>query len=192
MGDLTNIDDKPTANQEQDKTVAKAKKAAAGQGNGAEQGSDPGGRPSTYTEDLAAEICAQLAEGKSLRSILKTNESYPAMSTIFKWLRDNDSFSEQYTRAKAESADALADDIQDIADGTLDGTYDPQSARVAMDGKKWIASKLKPKVYGDKLDLTTGNEKLNRGMSDAELNAILDRAAAGATPGKAGQGTKAR
>lgn len=191
MGDLTNIDDKqPTPNQEQKAVVDKAKAAAAEQGSEGE-GRGPG-QPSTYTDDLATEICAQLAEGKSLRTVLKSSENMPAMSTVFLWLRTNDEFSEQYARAKAESADALADDIQDIADGVLNDKYEPHAARVAMDGKKWIASKLKPKVYGDKLDLTTGNEKLNRGMSDAELNAILDRAAAGSTPGKAGQGTKAR
>jgi hypothetical protein len=168
-GELTNIDGKP-------KAVAKS---AAGKGRAGK-----GGRPSSYNQDLADEICAQLAEGMSLRSILKANTNYPAMATIFNWLRTNEEFLEQYTRAKTESADALADNITDIAAQTLKGTHDPQSARVAMDGYKWVASKLKPKVYGDKLDLTTGNEKLNRGMSDAELNAILARA--GSTPDQAG------
>lgn len=77
------------------------------------------------------------------------------MATVFNWLGDETKkeFLEQYARAKEEAADALADDIQDISDKVLKKEYDPQAARVAMDGKKWIASKLKPKRYGDKLEV---------------------------------------
>lgn len=108
------------------------------------------GRPSTFTQDLANTICAQLAEGRSLRSVL-TDEGMPAMSTVFKWLNEDQVFSEQYARAKEESADALADDIADIAEKVLKGVYDPAAARVALDGKKWFASKMKPKKYGDRI-----------------------------------------
>lgn len=177
MGELENIDQpkaKPTA------TKSRAGKGRVGKGPGA---------PSTYTLDIADLICAGVAEGRSLRSVL-LDDGMPAMSTVFKWLREHDEFSEQYTRAKDASADALADEIIDVAHKTLKGTHDPQSARVAVDALKWSASKLKPKVYGDKLDLTTGNEKLNRGMSDAELNAILARA--GSIDDQAGAGTQAR
>lgn len=122
-------------------------------------------RPTDYTEELATKICAELAEGKSLRTVLKEDDM-PAMSTIFRWLADDDktSFREQYARAKEEAADALADDIQDISDKVLEKVYDPASARVAMDGKKWIAAKLKPKRYGDKLDVDaniSGNITIN-------------------------------
>lgn len=189
MSDLTNIeDDKPIANKAQAAVVSKAKKTAAEQGS-VGQGVG-GGRPSSFTPELGDYICAQLAEGRSLRRVLK-EDGMPAMSTIFRWLIDDDKqkFQEQYTRAKAESADALADEIIDLAHSVRNGSVDPQSARVAGDLMKWSASKLKPKVYGDKLDLTTGNEKLNRGMSDAELNAILERA--GSAAHQASTSTKA-
>lgn len=145
-----------------------------------------------FTPELGDEICAQIAEGQSLRKIL-TSKKMPAMSTVMRWLREDDKsdFQEQYAHAREAGADALADDIQDIADKVLKKTYDPHSARVAMDGKKWIASKLKPKVYGDKLDVTSGNEKLNRGMTDAELDAILAREQRTAAD-KASQGSQAR
>lgn len=111
-------------------------------------------RPTKYTQDLANTICSQLAEGRSLRSVL-ADEAMPSMATVFNWLGDETKkeFLEQYARAKEEAADALADDIQDISDKVLKKEYDPQAARVAMDGKKWIASKLKPKRYGDKLEV---------------------------------------
>lgn len=142
----------------------------------AEQGTEQPktGRPSSFTQDIADRICDELSDGKSLRKVCEA-EDMPSKVTVLKWLRDNQDFLTQYTRAKEESADSLADDIEAIAEGVLTRKYDPNSARVAMDGKKWVASKLKPKKYGDKLDLTTGNEKLNRGMTDAELDAILAR-----------------
>lgn len=111
------------------------------------------GRPTLYTDDLAAEICGRLAEGESMRSISR-DDAMPSMFTLFKWLRDNDEFSKQYARAKEESADSHADKIEDIANGVLEGRFDPQAARVAMDGFKWTASKLKPKKYGDKIDVS--------------------------------------
>ncbi len=132
----------------------------------------PAGRPSTYTDELADEICSQLSDGVSLRSICRQDDM-PAASSVFKWLRENDRFSEQYTKAKEESADALVEDMLDIADNdvadvvlvdgvplVVDGEMVKQThsakvahARLRVDTRKWAASKLKPKKYGDKLDL---------------------------------------
>ncbi len=116
------------------------------------------GRPSKYTEELANFICSEIAEGKSLRSIIRDNEHVPSMVTIFNWLGNHESFVNQYTRAKDQSAEALADDIQDIARRTLNGEFEANSARVALDAYKWTAAKLKPKTYGDKVDVTSGGE----------------------------------
>lgn len=95
----------------------------------------------------------------SLRKVCERDDM-PNKITVLRWLRDDKEFCAQYTRAKEDSADSLADDIQDLADDVLKGKYDPQAARVAGDLKKWSASKLKPKKYGDKLDLTSDGEKL--------------------------------
>lgn len=78
------------------------------------------------------------------------------MVTVYAWMREQPEFLKQYARAKEDSAEALADDIMDISDGVLSGRYDPQAARVALDGKKWTASKLKPKKYGDFREPSTG------------------------------------
>jgi hypothetical protein len=127
------------------------------------------GRPTDYTLELAARICARLSEGESLRSVCKSDDM-PATSTIFLWIQRHKEFSEQYARAKEESADALAEEILDIADdGSNDwmkrfSKDDPEGAaswmlngehvqrsRLRVDTRKWIASKLKPKKYGDKI-----------------------------------------
>jgi hypothetical protein len=121
------------------------------------------GRPTKYSESLADTICARLAEGESMRRIAR-DESMPALSTLFLWLRKHNGFSEQYVMAKQESADAMFEEILDIADnGTNDfvetqGGYKTNSeniqrSRLRIDTRKWMMSKMKPKKYGDKLEL---------------------------------------
>lgn len=134
----------------------------------------PIGRPTIFTKELADQICEQLAMGKSMRTVCR-DERMPAMSTIFSWLRTNEDFLEQYARAKEESADALVDEMIEIAD---DGSNDLMTitkgrtdyevenkevtnrSKLRVDTRKWIASKLKPKRYGDKLDLTSGGRAI--------------------------------
>lgn len=133
------------------------------------------GRPSIYTQELADNICEQLALGNSMRTVCAADDM-PAMSTVFKWLREDTKFSEQYARAKQESADYMAEELLEIADdGTNDyiekerpdgSTYEAlnsehvQRSRLRVDTRKWLMSKMKPKKYGEKLDLTTDGEKL--------------------------------
>lgn len=129
------------------------------------------GRPSIYSQELADNICAQLAEGISMRTVCKADDM-PDKSTVFKWLRTIPEFKDQYTRAKDESADALIEDSLDIADnGTNDwmSRNDPENAGFVLNGehiqrsrlrvetRKWLASKLKPKKYGEKVDLRHSN-----------------------------------
>jgi len=131
---------------------------------------NPGGRPTRYTLKLTDEICERLAVGESMRSIAR-DEGMPAMSTLFKWLRLYPKFTEQYDRAKVESADAMSEDCLDIADniegapvmvdgvplkvdGNLVKTIDSvsvQHAKLKVDTRKWLMSKMKPKKYGDKI-----------------------------------------
>lgn len=122
------------------------------------------GRPSTYTQELTDIICAELAEGKSLRTILKAKDM-PVMSTVFLWLRTNTSFSEQYARAKEEGADAMVDEMLSLADEAVQDSAAVNKARLQVDTRKWIASKLKPKKYGDKTDITTDGQPLSFNIS---------------------------
>ncbi|MCB0448420.1 MAG: hypothetical protein KDD03_13115 [Gelidibacter sp.] len=110
-------------------------------------------------------IIEGISNGKSLKSLLDNNKELPARQTVYNWLNSEHldfdvSFLDNYVRAREESADLDAETIQDIAEKTLNGTYDPQSARVAMDAYKWNASKKQPKKYGDKVDLTTNGKDI--------------------------------
>jgi len=104
----------------------------------------PAGRPSLYTEELALDICTQLAEGKSLRAICK-QEEYPTLSTVMLWVAQRPEFSEHYAHARELQSETMADDILFIADNE----EDVNRAKVQIDARKWIASKLKPKKYGN-------------------------------------------
>lgn len=107
------------------------------------------GRPPVFTDDDTEALCAYLAEGMSLRKAC-SQPGMPSIQTVFNWMRTRDGFVERYARAKAEAADAFAEDMLDIAD---DPSGDYQRDRLRVDTRKWLASKLKPKKYGEKLEL---------------------------------------
>lgn len=117
---------------------------------------NPKGRPSVYSQAVADRICEEIVIGRSLRSICQ-DKDMPSIASVIKWLREKDDFSSQYARAKEEQADTITDDMEDIA---RDNTIDVARARLIIDTRKWAASKLKPKKYGDKLDMTTNGKDL--------------------------------
>jgi hypothetical protein len=122
----------------------------------------PSGPPTTFTQEVADRICEALAEGHSLRSICAADDM-PAKSTVFKWLGEQPSFSDQYARAREAQADCLFDDILEIADDGRNDSYTDDEGRVRtdfdviarsklrVDARKWMAAKLRPRVYGEKL-----------------------------------------
>jgi hypothetical protein len=116
----------------------------------------PAGRPSIYTQEIADKICAEISTSiKSLRTICK-QDGMPSVVSVMSWLRTNDEFLKQYTRAKEEQADMMVEDMLTIADENsqdhtpFTGGNVINRDRLRVDTRKWIASKLKPKKYGDK------------------------------------------
>lgn len=132
------------------------------------------GRPSRYNNKIVVKICAELAKGRSLRTVCSI-EGMPSLDTVFNWIHKYPEFSERYARAKQEAADAMAEEILDISD---DGKNDwmekhfgnqkawvengeaLQRSRLRVDTRKWLMAKMKPKRYGETLDVTSGGEKL--------------------------------
>lgn len=109
----------------------------------------PVGRPTDYSEDLADKICELILSGMSLARICKL-DGMPEPASIYRWFRKYPEFCENYKRAKEDQADYFAEDIIDIAD--LASPEDVQVAKLRVDTRKWVASKFKPKKYGDTLD----------------------------------------
>ena len=109
-------------------------------------------------------IIEEMSEGASLKSILDNNP-LPSRQIIYNWLNSNHKdfdldFIDNYVRAREDSADLDAEQIKEIVDGVLDGTYKSDVGRVAMDGLKWSAGVKKPKKYGSKIDVTSGDKPL--------------------------------
>jgi len=134
-------------------------------------------RPSIFTEELGQKICQRISSGESLRSIVK-DEEMPSSSSIFRWLLDEDKkeFWEHYEKARNIQAEMMFEEILDIADDgqndwmereykdgssyiTLNTEHFGRS-RLRVDTRKWYLSKVLPKKYGDKMDLTSGGKPI--------------------------------
>ena len=113
-------------------------------------GTKPVGRPSKYSDELAELICARIANGESLRSICR-DDGMPSKITIQNWLNSNDSFLTQYVRARDERAEVHFEEMLEIADSVIADASEVAKARVQIDTRKWILSRMNPKKYGDKI-----------------------------------------
>lgn len=134
------------------------------------------GRPSKWNENLANKICLKIStSNKSLRTICK--EVNIDVAVVLKYLNQDEKFLAQYTRAKEEQADFLAEEMLEIADDSSNDTtkiYDKAGneievenrewvnrSRLRVETRKWIASKLKPKKYSDKIEIA-GNLEIKQ------------------------------
>ncbi len=109
---------------------------------------------SQFSPEIAELICSQLAQGKSLRAICETDEIPVAASTVCFWIHREDiapGFAEQYSRARRSQAELWADELVSISDTAKPEEYNV--ARLRVDTRKWILSKVLPKVYGDAMQL---------------------------------------
>jgi hypothetical protein len=120
------------------------------------------GRPSTFDQAIADIVCARMAEGESLLSICR-DETLPAASTIRTWALDNrEGFYAQYARARELQCEKMAEDILEISDdSSQDVTFDDNGnprlnnefaarSKLRVDTRKWLLSKVLPKIYGDR------------------------------------------
>lgn len=114
-------------------------------------------------------ILSEIEEGKSTRSILanRDKELLPSRKTFMEWLRDDKALSDQYARSMEVRADKIFDEIIEISDHTdqdhtaFTGSNVVQRDRLRIDARKWALSKMNPKKYGDKIDMTTNGENIS-------------------------------
>ncbi len=144
------------------------------------------GRPSKYTQELAALICERVATNPcGIKKITTLYPELPTMETIFQWRHKYKDFSESYARAKLLQADLLAESCLDISDDDSSDIRINEDgfeavnhefiarSRVRIDTRKWLASKLLPKQYGEQKlidDLKADNERVKE-----ELNALRSK-----------------
>lgn len=142
-------------------------------------------RPTDYSLELASAICAEIVDGMSLRSICRRDDM-PAISSVMLWLVKHAEFSEQYAHAREAQADTLADELLEICDDATNDWMEKRDkegkpcgiqadqehinrSRLRVDTRKWIASKLKPKKYGDRLALDSTVKHSADAFTDDEL-----------------------
>lgn len=122
-------------------------------------------------------ICNEIETGKSLREVLRDNDNMPSTQTFYKWIDTEIEKSKQYARSCELRADIIFDEMIEIADdGSKDYTTKEigdgvevqvlnsehiQRSRLRIDTRKWILSKMNPKKYGDKTDITTNGKEIN-------------------------------
>lgn len=125
------------------------------------------GRPSDFTPALAERILASLEEGKSLRAIC-AKAGMPARGTVHRWLNEIPDFRDRYARSRDIGLDVMADDLLRIANTPKLGKTKKTSGesvevtegdmishrRLVVDTMKWYLSKMAPRRYGDRLELS--------------------------------------
>lgn len=122
-----------------------------------------------FTRDMEDEICKLIASGISVAKIGKM-DGMPSAWLIHDHVLKDEDFRKRYACAREAQAEFYANEIVDIADQAskdieidadgkpyIDG-FAVQRARVMIDARKWYASKVAPKKYGDKLELSGNSE----------------------------------
>lgn len=114
-------------------------------------------------DEALSELCGHVIEGGHLAGFCKAKGI--AYVTMLDWINSADRRTEMYARAREDRSDVLADQIIAISDDSKSDTYiDGEGkervdtevvgrAKLRVDARKWVASKLKPRVYGEKLTL---------------------------------------
>lgn len=114
----------------------------------------PGGRPTDYTPDLAATICERMSEEEGgLVEVCKADDM-PSRSSVYLWLSQHKEFSDMYARAREDLGVFVAH--TGVKEAT--NAKDAQLGRLQFDARKWLASKLAHKQFGDKIALTGGDK----------------------------------
>lgn len=133
------------------------------------------GGQTKYSEALFKAICFDIStSSRGTKHICESHGiTYP---TLYNWINNDEELFKQYARAKDMQADMLAEEIISIADDgsndtveTFDKNGNPieienkewtNRSKLRVDARKWVASKLKPRKYGDKVDLTTDGKEI--------------------------------
>lgn len=132
------------------------------------------GRPSSYTAELAEEICDRLINGESMRQICAADDM-PNRSTVLRWMDARPDFASRCAHARVLQADLMDDLVLETANATTPETA--PADRVKISAYQWRAAKLEPKKYGDALQMkhsgAVGVFDPSK-MSDKELERFIE------------------
>ena len=141
------------------------------------------GRPSTYTIDTASVICDRISKGESLKAIC-SSPGMPDQVVGYGWLGRQPEFAQMYARAREEQADTLADEIAALADEQPRMVVDDKGvARIdsawvqwqknRVEARKWVAAKLKPKKWGERIQVAGDADNPLRVEAEVQADKLL-------------------
>lgn len=146
------------------------------------------GRPSKYTTELGEEICHEISKSiVSLKALCNKNPHWPHPDTIFDWVNKHEEFHLKYDQARRRQAEVNAERLHEFAEDLptfidKDGIERVDSGmlgkhKLLADIKKWQASKLAPKIYGDKQTVTVEDDSEKKKLIEEvkKLRAELDK-----------------
>ncbi len=119
---------------------------------------------------IVERICEIVATTETgIHHICRANQEFPHVSNFFRWLAKHAEARDMYARAREAQADLMAANIITIADDSsndtkrirkgeevveVENTEWTNRSKLRVDARKWAASKLAPKKYGDKLEVS--------------------------------------
>ena len=118
-------------------------------------------RPSEYNFKMCEEICNELAEGNNIKRILDSKEEYPNWTTFRRWKQNNDELRTLYVNSQQDKAIALEDELDDLRDMLRNKEIDNSTYGVLAQTIKWKMAKFYPKVFSDKVDVTSGGKEIS-------------------------------
>jgi hypothetical protein len=127
------------------------------------------GRPKEFPDDhpVWQSILDSITSGRSLSSAIKA-DGMPVYSTVQLRIEKDEVFRAKYEKAVQDRADRLADEILELSDATMPDWLEGagasawvQQKRLQVDARKWVASKLKPRTYGDRLDVSVTDNRIS-------------------------------
>lgn len=101
-----------------------------------------------YSPEIVERILDRIAEGESLRKIC-ADKGYPDRRTVLRWFEANRELATRCARARELQADSIFDELREISENG--NPEDVQRAKLRVSTLQWMAAKLAPKRYGEKL-----------------------------------------
>ena len=117
-------------------------------------------RLTEYNYDLCVEICNELANGQNIKRILDANSEYPDWTTFRRWKQNNEELRTLYVSSQQDKAVALENELDDLRDMLTSKEIDSSTYNVLAQTLKWKMAKFYPKVFGDKVDVTSGDKPI--------------------------------
>ena len=143
-------------------------------------------RSTTFTQEIADEICERLAEGEPLRQICR-DERMPAWRTVYAWKAADADFDARIALAREAGFDAIAHECLDIADETTFDTLVGENgdrantewisrSKLRVETRLKLLAKWDPKRYGDKVDINHGGQDGNPIKTESNVTVSAEEA----------------